>query len=123
MLYRIQKWIAEKHAKHVKEFRELSEIWHSNDNRKPWTFSKKLMAFIIANCTIIEMYSLIVMWRFMDLSPLPVLITAVVGECVALVSYQVKSTFENCQNGITYETAMLEMKEKFHQNNDEEAVG
>ena len=110
--YERKKQFAKKHARKVKERQQLSKIYHSNDKqKKPWTFTKKLTAFIIANCTVIELYTLVVMWKMYDLSALPTLIAAVIGECCAMISYIVKSTFENTANGIVYEAAM---KESFH---------
>lgn len=114
---------AKKHALLVKQKQEIYDAKHENDKKKSWSFTKKLMAFLICNCSVIEIYSLIAIWRFGDLSPLSCLITAIVGECVGVIAYSYKSSIENRSGGITYETAMFEMKNKFHKDNDEEPVG
>lgn len=125
--YERKKQFAKKHARKVKERQQLSKIYHSNDKqKKPWTFAKKLTAFLIANCLVIEIYALITMWHFMDLTPLVALITAVVGDCIVACAYLIKSTYENRAGGIVYETAL---QETFHlpsevtEKEKEEAVG
>lgn len=62
--------------------------------------------FIVGNCTIIEIYSMIVMAYLKDLSALYTLITAVVGESMAYFVYARKAEAENTKDGITYELAM-----------------
>lgn len=69
-------------------------------------FSKICMWAIFINCTLIEAYSMVAMWRFADLSPLYSLIGAVVGESIAYISYCAKSGKENTKGGITYELAI-----------------
>lgn len=69
--------------------------------------SKIAMFFIFLNCTIIEVYSMVAMWYFADLSPLYSLIGAVLGESIAYISYCAKAKKENIKGGITYEMAML----------------
>ena len=51
---------------------------------------------------------MIAMWVFRDLSPLCSLIAAVVGECLAYITYCAKSKMENSKDGIVYELAMKE---------------
>lgn len=116
MNYEKAKKYAQRHAEHVKQWHNLKKIWQKNDvNKKPWTFTKKLTAFLIANCLIIEIYALVTMWHFMDLSALATLITAVVGECILMCAYVVKATIENKNGGITYDLAM---KDRFHSENE-----
>lgn len=69
--------------------------------------SKLAMAFIFINCTFIEIYSMIAMWYFADLSALYSLIGAVLGESVAYISYCAKAKKENTKGGITYDLAMM----------------
>ncbi len=59
------------------------------------TMTKKLMIFIIINCSVIEIYSMYVMYHFQDLSILSSLISAVVAETMSFLFYCVKSYFEN----------------------------
>lgn len=127
MDFETRKKKAKEYADKVKEKQIIQEIKHENDKpKKPWTYTKTVMAFIMINCTVVEIYSLIVMWFMRDLTALPALITAIVGECVALLGYFIKATLENKTGGIVYESAMEEMKNKFHQIseiNQDEAVG
>lgn len=66
------------------------------------------MWFIFCNCTAVEIYSMVAMWHFADLSALYALIGAVIGESITYISYNVKACRENTQGGITYETAMAD---------------
>ena len=62
--------------------------------KKKATFTKIIMTFIFINCTVIEIYSMIVMYILQDLSALSTLIGAVVGEAFAFAVYCVKSFLE-----------------------------
>lgn len=68
---------------------------------------------IVVNCTIVELYSMVAMWHFGDLSALYSLIGAVVGESIAYVSYCGKAKKENTKGGITYEMAMQGQSEDY----------
>lgn len=59
------------------------------------TTTKQIMLFLILNCTLIELYSMYVMYKFQDLTTLDALISAVVAETVAFLVYCIKSYFEN----------------------------
>jgi hypothetical protein len=52
---------------------------------------KLIIIFIFLNCTVVEGYSMWVMYKLMDLSALYTLITAVVGETIAFAVYAAKS--------------------------------
>ena len=78
---------------------------------------------MMANCTIIEIYALVVMAIFADLSALTTLIVAVVGECVSLASYMIKSMHENTSGGIVYESAMEKLRNELGSNSSEDSVG
>jgi hypothetical protein len=69
------------------------------------------MWFIFCNCTAIELYSMVAMWHFADLSALYALIGAVVGESITYISYNVKACRENTRGGITYDTAINSMND------------
>lgn len=85
--------------------------------KKKMEFGKLCFLLIVANCTAVELYSMIAMWHFGDLSALYSLIGAVVGESIAYVSYCAKAKKENTRGGITYDMAMRE------QEANSEAVG
>lgn len=59
------------------------------------TTTKQLMLFIVINCSIIEIYAMVVMVKFMDLSALDALISAVVAESFSFMVYCTKSYLEN----------------------------
>ena len=123
MNYEKQLDAAVKHADKVKQKQELYELKHSNDRPKEkLSFSKIAFIFMITNCTIIEIYALVVMFFFEDLSPLTSLIVAVVGECAAFISYEAKSAKENSAQGIVYETTMKKLEYELEQK-EEDSVG
>lgn len=84
-----------------------------NKDKKKIATTKLIVFFILFNCTMIEVYSMWVMYKFMDLSALYSLITAVIGESITFIAYAAKSAKENTVGGITYEKAM----------NDESGIG
>ena len=116
---------AQLHADKVKLRQELKEIRHANDGeKKSLSFSKIAVIFIFCNCVVIELYSMFAMFWLSDLSALGALIAAVVGQCVSIVSYSIKSGKENTANGIVYETTMLELEHQYGlKNEDDGAVG
>lgn len=63
--------------------------------KKKITTTKLLIYFIILNCTVVEVYSMIIMYMLKDLSALYSLIGAVVGESIAYAIYCAKSFKEN----------------------------
>ena len=100
-----------RHAEDVKQRQEIKEVKHSNDKeKKPLSFSKMAVIFIFANCCVIELYSMVVMAVFHDLSSLGPLAMASVGQCASLLGYFVKASRENTENGIVYETTMLQLQ-------------
>lgn len=74
--------------------------------RKKLSTSKAGLWYMMIMCTIIQIYSMLAMWHFMDLSPLTALIGATVGEVFAYWAYSLKAGRENCEGGITYEMAL-----------------
>lgn len=98
---------------------------------KELPMSKKLICYLFANCTIIEIFTLIVTFISVlqvrdtlapaDFSPLLALIGAFVTETVGYLIYTLKATKENCKGGLTYELAMKETEEDEYE--DEEAEG
>ena len=88
--------------------------------------SKILIAFLFLNCTGIELYTGYIINKMFaygmvpDFSPLLALIGAVVGEVVALAVYFIKSTKENTQGGIVYQSMMNDFEISQTQSNDED---
>ena len=124
----VSKWIldkkiagAEAHAEKVKVNQYLHEVKHKNDKPKEkLSFSKMAFLFMIINCTVIEIYALVAMFFFGDLSSLSALIAAVVGECISFLCFEVKSGKENTTGGIVYESAMKKLE---HELNNDDSVG
>ena len=111
------------HAEKVKLKQELNELRHSNDKPKEkLSFSKMAFIFMIANCVVIEIYALVAMFFFGDLSSLSALIAAVVGECISFLCFEIKSGKENTTGGIVYESAMKKLEHELN-NNTDDAVG
>ena len=91
--------------------------------------SKLLVWFLFINCTIIELFTIWVISRELnlaaegilapDLSPLMALITTVVAEVIGFGIYALKSTKENTEGGIVFETAMRE----FEKTNEDNSCG
>lgn len=124
IIYNRQKEQALKHAASVKQKQELHEIRHSNDKPKEkLSFSKMAFIFMITNCVVIEIYALVTMFFFQDLSSLPTLIAAVVGECITLCGYYIKSGKENTSGGIVYESAMAKLNHELEKDETDNAVG
>lgn len=76
--------------------------------RKPPSTSKLALAYIFASCTVVQIYSMIAMWHFGDLSALYSLIGATVGEAISYCAYAAKAAKENTEGGITHDLAMLQ---------------
>ena len=99
---------------------QLYKIKYGKDKEKVST-TKIVLAFLILNMVAIEVYSLYAMLALGDLNALPVLITAIVGECISILGYMVKSSIENKSGGIIFETAMKQLN--IEDKNNEEIAG
>ncbi len=113
---------AKEKAERVKEKQNIDMVAHFYDKpRKKLTFGKLMLLFLIVNCTVIEVFSMVAMWTFGDLSPLGGLIAAICTETVSVCAYFAKSTIENKVGGITHDLAMMDAGGC--NGNDDEAVG
>jgi len=79
--------------------------------RKRLSTSKAGLWYMLIMCTMIQIYAMVAMWVFRDLSPLTALIGATVGEVFTYLGYTFKASGENRKGGITYEMAMREPTE------------
>ena len=87
--------------KKKQELREISEQYkYVSEAKQKRTTSKVLMYFILANCTMIELYSMVVMFVLKDLSALYSLIGAVIGQSVSYAIYCTKSFKESKEEAI-----------------------
>ena len=117
----LMKAMARRYARKRKFKEELYRIKYGKEGKRKMAMSKKLTIFLLANFTLVELYTLYIMYAFQDISALPTLITVVIGEVVALMVYQLKSLKENTSStGFMYE---LKMKDAENGIVDHEAVG
>ena len=95
------------------------------------TTTKIIMAFLLINCTAVEIYSMVVMWKLENLDALYSLITAVVTESISFAVYAAKSYNETKQEEIiklerdkmSITEAAVENSEDESELNPEEAMG
>ena len=93
-----------------------------NKKKKKIATTKLLISFLFINCTLIELFTGWAIIQSLNLSmvtglapdftPLVTLIGAVVGEVLGFAVYALKSSKENCQGGLIYDTAMLNLQNK-----------
>lgn len=122
-----EKILLEKEYAIKAERRSLKEKYKEKKNKI--ANSKLLIWFLFINCTVIELFTIYVIIKELglaangiltpDLSPLMALITTVVAEVIGFGIYALKSTKENTEGGIIYETAMRE----FESENNEKSYG
>ena len=92
---------------------EYQQLTKSTPKQLPT--SKKALIFLLVNCSLIEIFTLwvtiksinlaTIMGIIPDFTPLITLIGAIVGEVIGLVAYYAKSAKENSIGGIVYERA------------------
>lgn len=110
---KIKNWKQEKDLliKEQQMKEEKNEVLKKQEKRKLST-TKRLTFFLFINCTIIEIFTLYVTLKQLnmgigvDLTPLQMLITTIVGEVIVFAVYSLKSLKENTKDGIIYQTAM-----------------
>ena len=102
--YRMKEIARQGELKKMKQ--EERDLKRSFRPKRKINTSKAALWYMMIMCTIIQIYSLVAMWHFMDLSPLTALIGATVGEVFAYWAYSLKAGKENCEGGITYEMAL-----------------
>ena len=122
-----EKEILEREYKIKAERKSLKEKF--KEKKDKIANSKLLVWFLFINCTIIELFTIWVISRELslaaegilapDLSPLMALITTVVAEVIGFGIYALKSTKENTEGGIVFETAMRE----FEKTNEDSSCG
>lgn len=110
---KIKNWKQEKDLliKEQQMKEEKNEVLKKQEKRK-LSITKRLTFFLFINCTIIEIFTLYVTLKQLnigmgvDLTPLQMLITTIVGEVIVFAVYSLKSLKENTKGGIIYQTAM-----------------
>ena len=115
--------IEKRKAKEREKKHKIRQIHQKNrylsERKSKFTTSKLLMFLILINCTIVEVYSMWVMYTLQDLSALYTLITAVIGESVAYAIYSAKSFNETKEEAkITLEREKFLCEHGLNQNTD-----
>ena len=83
------------------------------EQKKKLTTTKFLMFFLFISCSVVELFTIYITIKIInigfeiDLTPLTMLITAVVAEVIGFAIYSLKASKENTKGGIIYETALL----------------
>lgn len=119
-----QNWQREKEILIAKQQIKKQKRQIKSESKKITT-SKLLTFFLFASCTIIEVFTLFIIFRTLQLGyglvtgPLEMLITSVVAEVAGFGIYSIKATKENTKGGIIYQTAMNEW-EGISANEDEQ---
>lgn len=119
-LWEREKNLLEREYKVESERKSLKEKF--KDKKTKIANSKLLIWFLFINCTIIELFTIWVIISELklaetgvlipDLSPLMALITTVVAEVIGFGIYALKSTKENTEGGIVFETTMKELEQQ-----------
>ncbi|MCD8098761.1 MAG: hypothetical protein LUE31_12250 [Lachnospiraceae bacterium] len=79
---------------------EVKMVKRSMRSFKLPTTTKIIMAFLLFNCSVIEIYSMWIMWKLQNLDALYSLITAVITESISFAVYAAKSYNETKQEEI-----------------------
>ncbi len=105
---------------------ELQKIKNAYKPNKKRSTTKLIAVYLFVLLNVVLGFSMYMMYHLSDLTYLGVLITDIVAQVITFLIYVVKSTKENTQGGITYETAIrnLEIQSSCINNKeDEEPVG
>lgn len=113
-----KEWKEEKEIliEEIKIKKEKEEI-----KNKKLTMSKKIILFLFINCTLIELFTgyitlldleIAKTTGIVDFTPIVTLIAAVVSEVIGFAVYAIKSTKQNMQGGIIYQSMMNEYNKK-----------
>ena len=105
---------------------ELQKIKNAYKPNKKRSTTKLIAIYLFVLLNVVLGFSMYMMYHLSDLTYLGVLITDIVAQVITFLIYVVKSTKENTQGGITYETAIrnLEIQSScINSKNDEEPVG
>lgn len=88
------------------------------EQKRKLSMTKFLMYFLFISCSVVQLFTIYITIKIInigfeiDLTPLTMLITAVVAQVVGFAIYALKSTKENTKGGIIYQTALLEEVQK-----------
>ena len=105
---------------------ELQKVKNTYKPNKKHSTTKLIAVYLFILLNIVLGFSMYMMYHLSDLTYLGVLITDIAAQVITFLIYVVKSTKENTQGGITYETAIrsLEIQSCCNNSNEnEEPVG
>ena len=93
--------------KNIRRYGAVRSLFNSENI----TTTKFFMIFILVNCSIIEVYSMVVMFVFNNLEALSALIGAVIGESISFAIYCAKSYLGHKEEEIRkYENRKLDLE-------------
>lgn len=113
----------------IQEIKEEKNTLLKKEEKRKLTTTKRLTFFLFINCTLIQIFTLYVLLKQLnmgmevDLTPLQMLITTIVGEVIVFAIYSIKSLKENTKGGIVYQTTLNEQNSLLNYNDDQEAMG
>lgn len=113
----------------IQEMKEEKNTLLKKEEKRKLTTTKRLTFFLFINCTLIQIFTLYVLLKQLnmgmevDLTPLQMLITTIVGEVIVFAIYSIKSLKENTKGGIVYQTTLNEQNSLLNYNDDQEAMG
>lgn len=118
-----ENWAKNKHLlkRKIKIEKDKEKYKNRLKNKSKLTTTKLLIMFLFINCTIIEIFTgwVTIMSLLLstqtgiaaDFTPLVTLIGSIVGEVIGFAIYALKSTKENTQGGIVYDSANFKNEE------------
>lgn len=115
MDYIVQMKKARRHAEKVKQRQELSALYHANDKKREKIPTSKLaLGFAMIDFVVIQAFCMWYMYAYPEYGDLGAFIgiaVAILGQVGALISYYKKSTAENSEGGIVFETTMNQIND------------
>ena len=127
ILSQIQLSFAKRHAQRVSYRKQLSQIYHSNDEPKNKTLissSKLFLGFVLVDFLVIQIFSMWYMYTYPEYSDFGSFIgiaVGIIGQVGVILGYFKKSSVENTVGGIVYDTAMQQLNN--NASDDEDCVG
>lgn len=125
---KIQKWQQERELLIAKQ--QIKQQKKEIKNKTKTTTSKLLTFFLFGSCTIIQIFTLYIIIKGMNMGygmstgPLEMLISSLFTEVAGFAVYSLKAAKQNTKGGIVYQTAMNNLNSMSYNNYDqEEPVG
>jgi len=92
------------------EIKQIKKGNKEKKEKKKIQTTKIIIGFILVNCTIVEIYAMVLIYMFADLDSLAALITAVLAESLSFAVYSLKSYKEtNAEEMISLERERMSL--------------